>query len=343
MRPAALVLLIALSGACAGTSACPAQGGPIWRELRTEHFVLSTDLRPEQARETATTLETLQAAVLEGVFPGAPTRPRGRLAVIVVAHQNWEEYSDRFAGVFARPLGRPLIAMRASHPIEEDLLIKHELVHYLSEFYVPRQTRWLAEGVASYFESLSYDLDARTVTFGRPSERPRLLNTVRSLPLAAVLDDDNPGWREHRVGVFMSTSWLMVHYLMNRRPDDFQAYQRHLQRGTPAEAWRQVFGEPEALPDLALALERYAGSGKYLVTTAPFQPPVVTPQVREESDAEVHAHRALLHFTFTLNGEEREGHRQRALEEADEALHQDRANAQALSIRRFLLDGPPPE
>ena len=66
----ALVSMSALAG-CATLPACPAKGGPIWREATTAHFRLRSDLDEGDARETIRRLEEIRASMLAMVWPGA--------------------------------------------------------------------------------------------------------------------------------------------------------------------------------------------------------------------------------------------------------------------------------
>jgi hypothetical protein len=340
MRRSLGLLLLLCPLACATVSPCPARGGPPWHSLVTNHFTLSTDLGVERASEVVTTLETLREAVLAGVFPGANRRPQGHIPVIVVADGvDWHEYIESIDGAFTQRLWQPLIVMRASHRIEGDEVVKHELVHYLSHFYVPVQPRWLAEGVATYFETISYDVDASKVSFGQPSSgRLGWVRRQHMLPLAAVLNDEDEGWSDH-IFEFESTSWLLVHFLLNHRSSAFQEYQRHLRSETRTEAWRLAFGDAEALTALVGDVESYASTGKYVVATTPFNPPVVHPRISEVSDAEVHVLRALLYHVGDQVAPSASS-QHRALENTDEALRQDPTNPAALLVRQALLNAP---
>src|SRR4051812_47919791 len=101
--------VLLLLNACATMPKCPGQGGPEWRELRSEHFVLNTDMRSGKARDALEELETLRMAVLAAAFPAASRQPTGRIPVIIVEDiDEWEEYFPHNGGMFTEALWQPL-------------------------------------------------------------------------------------------------------------------------------------------------------------------------------------------------------------------------------------------
>jgi len=76
--------LVAAHLGCATVPACPAKGGPAWRELTSEHFVLRTDLQQEAAQMVLRHLEDARAAMLAVVWPRAPEL-RGRIDAFALA------------------------------------------------------------------------------------------------------------------------------------------------------------------------------------------------------------------------------------------------------------------
>ena len=91
--PAACALALSLLGPGCATPGlafrCPARGGPEWRELSDDHFVLRTDLRRAEAAALIDRLERMRAAVSAVLFADAPAVP-GRVEVI--AFRSTEEY-----------------------------------------------------------------------------------------------------------------------------------------------------------------------------------------------------------------------------------------------------------
>lgn len=339
-----LVLLLAglsagLAAGCAAIPDCPARGGPDWRELRSEHFILNTDMRAGKAEDALRELEHLRAAVLAAAFPTARRQPTGRIPVIIVDDRiHWMEYFPRNDGVFTHALWQPLIIMYGGNSLEREETIKHELVHYLSRFYLRHQPRWLAEGLATFFESLDYDVEAREVSFGHPSgDHLRRVRSGMTIPLPALVTRDAfSGWSS---GAY-ATSWLLVHYLANHKPREFLAYQFHLQQTDDEDkAWKQAFGA-DAFPALTRELAGYLSGGKYVVLTNHFQPPPVSSVARVHSDADAHVLRALLHYVGSNNQAHEAPGMGKALQNVEAALRQEPLNVTALAVRHFLVSVP---
>jgi len=101
-RVGAIALALAagtVAGCASNFAACPAAGGPVWRELASDHFVLRTDLGLDEARDTLRDLENLRAALLTCLRapPGIDT---GHVPVIVV-RDGWDQVcSPDVAGFF---------------------------------------------------------------------------------------------------------------------------------------------------------------------------------------------------------------------------------------------------
>jgi hypothetical protein len=338
--PPTLILLgLSLATGCATARGCPAEGGATWRELTSEHFVLSTDMRSGKARDAITELETLRAAVLTAAFPMASRRPTGRIPVIILDEiEEWNGYFPQNGGMFTRLLWQPLILLYGGNSLNREETIKHELVHYLSRFYLPHQPRWFAEGLAIYFETLEYSTSDKEVVFGKPSETQlRRVQMLGVLSLPVVLEGSDIAYNllQDR---FYATSWLMVHYLANQQPEAFATYQRELQIDEGA-AWKKVFGE-SAVTALDDQLGRYLKGGRYLVLTSHFTAPAVNPTERIPTDAEVHLTRALLHYVGSSTQPHEAPALGRALHNLDEALRQDPGNLSALLARQYLLELP---
>ncbi len=337
---AALVLALALAGAsgCAGPFRCPAAGGPAWRELSSQHFALATDLPAEEAREAVEDLEDFRATLIATAWPRLETPP-GRVRVVIVGREiDWRAFEDTRDGFYTDALFQPFIALRAGGSDTTRLRIRHELTHHLSRFHVRTQPDWLAEGLATFFETLVHDRASGEVLIGLP--QPAHLNLLAQqgkLKVAETLDGSLKGEDQ---GVFYATSWLMVHYFISRQREAFTRYMRALDGGTAADlAWRQSFGDlsPEVLQ---AELRGYGRIGHSLVVSGRYRPPDPTIAERPLPDAEVHALRALLHLR-ALASEAKPAARERARAELAEALRQDPHNVLAQAVRTFALDEPP--
>ncbi len=67
-----LLSFLAPGPARAGRFKCPEAGGPAWREVRTAHVVVRTDLPSGKARDLAEELERVYEAVRHGLFRNPP-------------------------------------------------------------------------------------------------------------------------------------------------------------------------------------------------------------------------------------------------------------------------------
>jgi tetratricopeptide (TPR) repeat protein len=114
-----------------------------------------------------------------------------------------------------------------------------------------------------YLESVDSDASGAVVTVGAPSlER---LERVRSspVPVGELLDWDGGPARRAAVDYY-AASWLLVHWLVDVRPEAFVEFSRQFAAGsTPEAAWRTALPDfdPDRPGDLAAldaALGRYA-------------------------------------------------------------------------------------
>jgi hypothetical protein len=156
---ALLVVLLAATG-CARVRVprCPAEGGPAWRELVTDHFVIRTDLPTKRAAKLAGRLERMRTAVAAslGVEPVQPGR------IEVIAFRTTPEYRafapEHSSGYYLRYAGGPpRIVLSARAGRQQRGMLAHELTHHFLASVFWRQPRWLSEGLAVYMESLGED------------------------------------------------------------------------------------------------------------------------------------------------------------------------------------------
>jgi len=275
------VALGALAGCATATGAfrCPAAGGPPWREIVSEHFILQTDLPAPEAGELLGRLERLRASIAVGIPGGAPA-PEGR--VDVIAFRTLAEYSpfspDNALGYYIRyEGGPPRIVVPGEIGPWQHAMLAHEITHDFLAGRYQRQPRWFAEGLAVYMESVEADPGGRVVTVGAPP--PDRLERARAakVPVREILSWDG-GAAKRRPVDYYAGSWLLVHWLINARPQAFAELQRQLAAGsTPEVAWRTAFpridpdraGDLEALDEELLAYAR----GKLPVARSEGGPP----------------------------------------------------------------------
>src|SRR5205807_10539012 len=131
-------------------------------------------------------------------------------------------------------------------------VLKHELTHLITNELLVRNPRWVAEGVACYFETLQFKSGSREVETGRfDSDRAEYL---RYRPVFSY-------WAAIRAGravqtlsqeegyAFETASWILVHWLIDTRPQAFQQMMAALARGED-----QYYAFSSAFPDLSDAV-----------------------------------------------------------------------------------------
>ncbi len=345
-RPAVLAGLLLWAPGCASTRAfrCPAEGGPAWLEITTDHFVAWTDLDAAEARSLAERLEWTRAAIVAAAW-GRVAAPETRLGIVALR-------ADRELHDLSRPgvqgwvivdPFQPRLVLSAESGAHPSAAVAYEIAQHLSAFALLRQPRWLWEGLAAYLESIAPLPGSDTALVGLPS---RWTAAVRRGPVPArdllAWDERSEGDPERRDALHGS-GWLMVHYLASEKGRQFSAWQGLLARGeSPQRAFRQVFPEYDPLSPVGLArldeeLGTYAREGRFPRRAVPVPPWKPEPAAREMGDAEVHATRALLYLSVPAgSGPPLEARRAAAQAEVAEALRRDPADDAALSLAVWL-------
>jgi hypothetical protein len=269
-----------------------------WLEVGTPHFVISTDLPRERAVPLARSLESMRAALLACAWPGA-SEPSGRTNVVIfrrlVDFGRYSGMGPQVAGVavsragFERTIG--------FSPGSDDGLPRvavHELAHDLSQWFLPVQPPWLAEGLAQYLEGVQLDPvkkkhEQRYAVMGTVSEE-----SVSWLQRSRFTLDSERLFEMHtqhageprQVRSFYAGSWFLVNYLLNMQGKPFVEFQERLSRMTP---WRQAW--QESFPGLSTEqldsdMTDYARQGRLRWVKYAVQVPVYKPEVRALSTAE---------------------------------------------------------
>ncbi len=314
VRRAAAVALLSLAGGCAHSRSfrCPAEGGQPWLEIQSDHFVLKTDVAEDAAERVIRELEAMRMAEL-GAWDGAFDPPaRLEVAVLRTKSEFRELLGDlfRFVEGYYAPRSRPRIVAGlfleelASAPdlwLERTAreraaageVLRHELAHHLTFQVLLRQPRWLCEGMAEYLAAIKLG-----TWQGRPAAAVGLAGKnawkAKRVPAAALF-----AWRSGELHEdHYASSWLLVHWLVNRRGADFAAYQQRLARAEePAAAWKATFPDLDPADGAAMArLDRELDAYLVSATNTPLRVmlPAVEPRLRrrEIPPPEVHALRA---------------------------------------------------
>jgi tetratricopeptide (TPR) repeat protein len=345
-----IVLLCAPHPARAGFR-CPTKGGPEWREYRTKHFLVDTDLRRHSAEVLIRSLEKMHALEVQALVREQVEIP-GRLRVIAFSSPSqFEEMlpGRNVAGYFkVSSLAEPLIVLPVVGFEADPETVAHELAHHISRYLFPRQPAWFAEGLAQFVQtvaSLSQDNAPTTgshVVRGAHSWPGSVGIMPRSMTLGLGSTDQIPAekllaWNggHDSSGSHHLSSWLLYHWLWNNRSKGLTDFQQRLSNGDdPMVAWHAAFPEldpakPGALAKLDNDLTAYRQSARYAfyrVTAegdASFTDAPIT-------SADVH----LLMIDARMSWPEDATPRLRA--ELDEALQEDPAQPSAIAMRSRL-------
>lgn len=267
---------------------CSARGGPEWREYRSKHFLLDTDLSRDSAALQIKDLERIYTMVLQAMI-GEQVELPGRTRVIGFGNRaQFQESGKDYAGYHTiTPLQQSLIVIPVGGLKANPETVAHELVHHLSWFLFARQPRWFSEGLAQFIQTVASEMIDNEPTMRTGSHMVRgathlqggvgVISREARYALAQtppVKVKDLLTWRgqegaeaEHPYYV---QSWLLYHWLWNNRTKEFTEFQRRLSAAEdPSSAWRASFPEfdplkPATLESLDKSLERYRNSARYV-------------------------------------------------------------------------------
>jgi len=247
---------------------CPARGGPPWRELRTAHFSLLTDLSSSDAHDLARELE-LTHAVITRALPAAAADASDSIRVVAFAREReYQQFAPEHAGAYytLSKFGEPTIVLPGSIGREQRAVLAHELTHHIQHRVFARLPGWAAEGLATYMETLG--------TGSGPHPQAELGGVPKWAHVVAV----RSAWSMARVlgrdatidsHEAYATSWALVHFLMNAPDERFNALLRRFGAGEDGRsAWLAVYPEwdpdqPGGVDELDRAVHLYLRSGRY--------------------------------------------------------------------------------
>lgn len=295
----ALACLVGCAPRAAIRATCPAEGGHSWREVRGPHFRVYTDLGTRVARLTALELEQLRSALL--LAWGGQADPPATVEVIAVrSEEALEEFTEGVPlEAFLDSSGStPLMVMSGNGEYlvekpESRQVQAHELAHHLSRFVLPRQPRWLAEGLATSLQTVRFTSLRTKATFDRfHREYHAYLTYHGRLPLEDLwLWEERTYLSTGEALPYYASAWLWVVYLMDEHPERFRDFWELLARAEePRRAWEAAFGSAQGLEE---GFARYEPERKASLTVAlPPMPEGFT--LRELDCAEIHALRGRL-------------------------------------------------
>lgn len=346
MSPGRLVL-VCLAGALGALCADAATAESGWREVRTPHVVLRTDLGSTDARRAALAIERTRAAMLATAWRGSRLSQPEHIEVIVFSDglEFEHHFGGRVSGVFKHGPYPPRVFLfgtpdrwerRASVALEESTsVLKHELAHHLAAFFYRRQPRWFGEGLAQFLETIRVSEDGKSALMGavnvealKKYNRFRTLTVADALAWGGKLDARDEGTTHGLYGL----SWLLVHWLYNVHPQEFGSFQTLLAKGIPPDkAWKGAFGSL-ALDGIDRELNEYARHGAYGEFTAPISVSETEAVETKLTPADVHALKAGVALAAAQMLVDAAPHRAEAERELALALADDPGNVGALRL-----------
>lgn len=223
----ALVLGALPGSASTGSAAPPAWPGVpgAWIRFQSDSFTMITNTSPQKASELVSQLELLEA-LLAAPLPREQSSPDLPLRVFAFARtEHFAPYGPlhegepaNVAGWFVRTIDGRHLAVDASAPAEESVLLRHEFVHAWLSAAFPRAPLWIQEGLAEYFGVVRREGDVVHVGEKIDAHVSRLSSTAL-LPLARLfeLQPTEAAYHEPEPqSIFYAQSWALVHVLLAR-------------------------------------------------------------------------------------------------------------------------------
>lgn len=290
MRWLALSFALLTSG-CAHFE-CKRHGGDEVRSLTTEHFVVTSALPLEQHKAQAEKFELMWDTF--AAFFGADVE-RARVPIVLLTDTDEVQwFASGYVG-FVRRTGPNVLVVSAPDDDGGIGTSAHELTHLVSAFMLPRQPRWVAEGLAALFEDAKFK-DARTVKMGRWNEG----RAQEAFLLGALNLDELQAWQAPKdpnaEGLAYASAWAWIHYLANHDEARLRRLFAGLRSDKPLhDVMAEVF-PPDDAKRLHVAVKQYLKDARFRgwETSLRRAPKLEAPVVL--ADWEVHALRSKLFF-----------------------------------------------
>ncbi len=267
--------------------------------------------------------------------------------VVFRSHQDFRRYfGERFGGLLVHGTYPPIAFLYGTPDqwehretlalTETTSTLKHELTHHLAAYIYRRQPRWFSEGMAQFFETMRLSEDGKTATLGDVNlDAMQAYNFNRTVSVADAFawGGKLDAMDEATTSGLYGLSWLLVHWLYNTHPQQFDRYQTLLVKGIdPDKAWKVAF--PTLTPAaLDVELNQYVHLGEFrnLSIAVPEVPDAQ--RARPMTSAEVHATRARTAFASAAMQVHGEAQLADAKAELAAALAEEPGNVQALQMK----------
>ncbi len=248
-----------------------------WIEIRSPHFVVSSDAGEKQARRVADQFEQIRA-VFHSAFSKLRVDPGQPILILAAKNEDslkallpayWEAKGHVHpSGIFVAGPEKHYVALRVDvSGVNPYHAIYHEYTHALMDLNFRGLPLWLNEGLAEFYGNTA--LGDKEIRLGQFDEQHLLLlQQEKLIPIDVLLQVDHrsPYYNEkNRASVFYAESWALVHYLMvEPEPRKTELLSHFLQAfektGDQISAAAQSFGD---LKKFAKQIENYVRQSQF--------------------------------------------------------------------------------
>src|SRR5260221_6421015 len=242
---------------CASGAGAPNAG---WVEVRSAHFVVSSNAGDREARRIADQFEQIRA-LFHAAFATLRVDPAQPVLILAAKNENtmkmllpedWEVKGHVHpAGLYQQGEDKHYVILRVdSEGANPFHALYHEYTHALLHLTCTGLPLWLDEALAEFYgNSQLGEKESRIGTID--NTHLYILGQNKLLPIETLLNVErsSPHYNEaNRASVFYAESWALVHYLMM----DEEAKKRQLLKnflttcdksGAQTEAAQQAFGD----------------------------------------------------------------------------------------------------
>jgi Flp pilus assembly protein TadD len=278
-----LRLMLSL-GAVATLACCGvfAAGDPNlgWIEVRSPHFVVSTNSGEKEARRIADQFEQIRS-LFHVAFASLRVDPAQPVLILAAKNENtmkmllpenWEVKGHVHpAGLYQQGEDKHYVVLRLDSTGKNPFhALYHEYTHALMHLNFSGLPLWLDEGIAEFYgNSRLGEKESRIGTIDET--HLYILGQNKLLPIETLLnvEHESPYYNEaDQASMFYAESWALVHYLMT----DPEAQRRQLLKnflaswdkgGNQIEAAQQSFGDLQAFEKV---IEAYSRQTTFRVT-----------------------------------------------------------------------------
>jgi len=231
-----------------------------WIEVRSPHFVVSSNAGEKEARRVADQFEQIRT-LFHTAFPNLRVDPAQPVLILAAKNEStmkmllpeeWEVKGHVHpAGLYQQGEDKHYVVLRLDSEGENPYhTLYHEYTHALLHLNFAALPLWLDEGLAEFYgNSRLGEKESRVGTIDQ--SHLYILGQNKLLPIETLLNVEQASayYNEaNQASVFYAESWALVHYLML----DPEAHQQQLlknffaawdKNGSQIEAAQQAFGD----------------------------------------------------------------------------------------------------